>query len=126
MPHGKALVRLAEATLREEEGSRTSARERVREAVGAEGLVDACAVIATFQQMDRIADSTGIPLDDMLEVATQSLRAEIGVERFTSAANTPRSPLRTFLGKLLAPLSPYIFRMVQAGARRANRTASAS
>jgi len=38
---------------------------------------------------DRIADATGIPLDPMLHAASGEVRAELGLSRFGSAANTP-------------------------------------
>jgi len=105
--HGEAIVRFVEAVLGDDEAERERARAEALEALGPAGFVDACAVIATFSQMDRIADATGIPLDPVLQVATQGMRAEIGVGRFASAANTPApGPVRWLLGKAMEPIAP--------------------
>ena len=63
VPHTAELVRFAEAVVHREADAIPEARGRLREAVGAEGLVDAAAVIGNFERMVRIADGTGIPLD---------------------------------------------------------------
>ena len=59
------------------------------EALGPAAFVDACAVIAAFNVVDRIADSTGIPLDDALKLMSSEVRAELDLARFASSANTP-------------------------------------
>jgi hypothetical protein len=51
--------------------------------------VDACGVVAAFNVVDRVADATGIPLDPMLLAASGDIRAQLGLARFGSAANTP-------------------------------------
>ena len=49
---------------------------------------DAAGVAANFQRMVRIADSMGIPVDDMEQELGQAVRAELDLTRFASAANT--------------------------------------
>jgi hypothetical protein len=39
-------------------------------------------------QMDRIADATGIPLDNQVRDLTDGLRAELGLNDYASAQNT--------------------------------------
>jgi len=51
--------------------------------------VDACALIAAFNVVDRVADATGIPLDPMLYAGSGDVREELGLARFGSSANTP-------------------------------------
>ena len=87
--HGAELVAFAEAALAADAEALAKARTAVRDALGPEALVDVAAVIGNFQRMVRIADSTGIPLDTPLELLSASLRDEIGVGSFGSAANTP-------------------------------------
>ncbi len=48
----------------------------------------AAAVVAGFMQMDRIADATGIPLDDFVADATSDFREDFDLNNFGSARNT--------------------------------------
>jgi hypothetical protein len=115
VPHGAALVRLAEATLGDDAAALSASREEVRQTLGSDGLVDAAAVIATFSKMDRIADGTGIPLDGPMDVLTQGLREEIGIDHFMSARNTPESgALRRATWRVLGPLALRVLRRVRA------------
>ena len=52
-------------------------------------LVDAAGVAANFQRMVRIADATGIPVDQMDTELSREIRSTLGLERFASARNTP-------------------------------------
>lgn len=64
-------------------------REALLDVLGPERFVDAVATIAAFNVVDRIADSTGIPLDPMLREMSADVRKELGLARFASSANTP-------------------------------------
>ena len=55
---------------------------------GRRSLVDAAGVAANFQRMTRIADSIGIPVDNMSAELGQQVRQELGIERFPSARNS--------------------------------------
>jgi len=87
--HGARLVAFSEAVMGG--GGAALARERkaLLEAVGPAAFVDACAVIGAFNVVDRVADATGIPLDDALRGMSQDVRRELGLARFASSANTP-------------------------------------
>lgn len=67
------------------------ARERaaLRAVLSREQFVDVAATIAAFNVVDRIADSTGIPLDEMMRPMSAELRRELNLTRFASSANTP-------------------------------------
>ena len=67
------------------------ARDALEAACGSEGLVDTAAVVANFQRMVRIADSTGIPLDNGMTAFTAGIREELGINGYASASNTPQS-----------------------------------
>jgi hypothetical protein len=86
--HGARLVAFTEAVMRDHDAL---ARERsaLRAVLAPEAFVDTCAVIGAFNIVDRVADATGIPLDDMMLGASAELRAELDLARFASAANTP-------------------------------------
>ena len=82
-------MRFAEAVLDEDQAALSRARTGLLRALGPEGLVDAAAVVGLFNAIDRVADATGIPLDEPLLLMSGEVRAELGLERFASAANTP-------------------------------------
>ena len=106
MAHAEALVGFAEALVRRDDAALARARDEVLEKLGPGGLVDTAAVASNFQRMVRIADSTGIPLDAPLDVMTQDLRRDLGLEAFGSSANTPEpSVARLALGKLVRPIA---------------------
>ena len=88
VPHGALLSAFAEAVLGADDAQLDSARNAVVEALGPAALVDAAAVIAAFMQMDRIADATGIPLDDFVVDATNDFCENLGLYNFASAQNT--------------------------------------
>jgi len=80
IPHGKVLVRFAEAVIGTHPGELAEARAALLSALGPEALVDASAVAANFAVNDRIADATGIPLDPFLERGSRRLRGELGLD----------------------------------------------
>lgn len=87
--HGARLVAFAEAVMRGDDVALARERAALRAALGPEAFVDVAAVIGSFNVVDRIADATGIPLDDALAVGSADVRRELGLARFASAANTP-------------------------------------
>ena len=86
--YGAELMAFAEALARRDAAGLNHARQSLREAAGDEVLVDAAGVAANFQRMVRIADATGIPVDNMEAELGQSVRAELELERFVSARNS--------------------------------------
>lgn len=86
MPHAAALIEFGEAMLSDDQNRQTGARQNIYRALGPEGLVDAAAIVASFNAVVKIADATGIPLEDYKAAATQDLRAALGLERFNNNA----------------------------------------
>jgi len=106
VPGGEALLAFCDAAHAGDEGDCAAARTRVQEQLGPAAVVDAAAVIGNFERMVRIADGTGIPLDEPLAFVTAGLRADLGIDRYASAAHTRRSGgLRRMLGRALAPFA---------------------
>ena len=64
-------------------------RAALRGVLSAESCVDAAAVIAAFNVVDRVADATGIPVEPELMMMSADVRQELNLTRFASAANTP-------------------------------------
>lgn len=89
LPHAETLVAFAEAVVGGDEAALAVARQRVFDELGAAALVDAAAVASNFERMVRVADSTGIPLDDFVYENTTEDREKLDLGRFGSAANTP-------------------------------------
>ena len=104
------LLALVDATLDPQPGLNqpprlSDAQLRIAEQLGDAALVEAAAVIGNFERMTRIADGTGIPLDEPVAAMTAELREELGINEFSSAAYTPKVGwLKKTLFKLLAPL----------------------
>lgn len=56
--------------------------------------MDAVGVASNFEPMVRIADATGIPLDDRLLNLTQDVRHERLLDSFTAAKEAVENDLR--------------------------------
>ena len=87
VPAGDLLVAFAEAATRGSD-SLASVRAELREAVGPESFVAAAATVAIFNGLVRVADSTGIPLDDGTRNASVDFRDELGLNNYAGAGNT--------------------------------------
>ena len=73
----------------DDEAALAREREALRAVLSPEAFVDAAAVIGAFNVVDRIADSTGIPLDASIQLMSEAVRSELDLTRFASSANTP-------------------------------------
>ena len=87
IPHGEILLKFAEAAVAGGEEEMVAARQAVLTELGPAELVDAAAVVGNFERNVRVADATGIPLDDFLEELSADFRSEMGVDAFASKAN---------------------------------------
>jgi len=81
IPGGVALLRFADAVLAQSDDIRGTA-ELVAAELGWSGLVDAAAVIANFQMMNRVADGTGMPTGRGSRVRNAALIEMLGLDRF--------------------------------------------
>ncbi len=89
--HGERLLAFTEAVMGDDDALLARERDELRAALGAECFVDAAAIIAAFNVVDRVADATGIPLDDVMQAMTGDLPEQLNLRRFASSANTPRA-----------------------------------
>jgi hypothetical protein len=102
--HAGELTAFAEAAVRGDATALAAARNALRARAGSAALVDAAGVVGNFERMTRIADATGIPLDDAPRLAAHDFVGALGLEAFASARNTPPlSAWRRALAPLLAP-----------------------
>ena len=83
VPHARVLLDFAEAcsALSADLADR---REAVRNTLGEAALVDAAATIAIFQAVVKIADATGIPLEDAKAEISAAFRADLGLDAFVA------------------------------------------
>lgn len=84
MPDGPVLTRFVEAVLGDDAAALAAARAAVRTALGDAAFVDACATVASFNAVVKIADATGIPLEEAKEVRTRDIREALAIEAFRS------------------------------------------
>ncbi len=80
-----ALTGYADAFFNDEAGF-AAARDRLHAEIGAEALVDAAGVLAIFNAVVRIADATGIPLEDQKAEMSADFRDALGIGDFPSTA----------------------------------------
>jgi len=80
--HGYLLLAFAEAMVRDDETALTYARHAVIEGISPEAMVDAAGVASNFERMVRIADATGIQLDERMAALSQEVRDTLQLERF--------------------------------------------
>jgi hypothetical protein len=82
IPHGALFVSFADAVLDDDDRRLAATRSEMADRLGVAALVDAAAVVATFNAIDRVADATGIPIEPAKTEATAGLRAALGIDAF--------------------------------------------
>jgi hypothetical protein len=87
--HGAHLVAFTDAVMGSDDQDLARERRALRELLSDAAFVDTCATIGAFNVVDRIADATGIPLDDRMLAMSREVRAELDLARFGSSRNTP-------------------------------------
>ncbi len=87
-PHGTLLIAFADAVLGKDKTTLDTVRSEMLTELGQAALVDAAGVVATFMQMVRIADATGIAIGTAILEKTQDVRETLGINTFASAQNT--------------------------------------
>ncbi len=83
---GEALARYADAFFEDGRQDFAAARDRLHEEIGGEALVDAAGVLAIFNAVVRIADATGIPLEDEKARLSADFRDALGINDYPAAA----------------------------------------
>jgi hypothetical protein len=83
--NGARLIRFATAVLGDDAAELAAAREDIADVMGGAALTDTAAVAALFNAIDRVADATGIPLEDAKAEVTADFRADIGIDDFAAA-----------------------------------------
>ena len=89
--HGDVLVAFAEAAVRGADDLDARRADLVA-AVGPAGAGQACATVAAFSGLVRVADGTGIPIDDGLATASVEIREDLDLAAYAGAANSSVGP----------------------------------
>ena len=84
--HEQELLLVAEAVFQGEQNAMQLMREKVIKNIGEQALVDAIAVAAAFNGITKIANVTGLPLDESTEKSTESMRRETGINDYSEQA----------------------------------------
>ncbi len=78
--HGEILLAFSDAVVGGDDAELDAARVAVIDALGQEAFVDA----ASFNSIVRIADATGIPVDEFKQDAAREILDDLGIEEFSS------------------------------------------
>ncbi len=95
--NGALLLRFASAAQQRTDDLPAS-RLALMKAVGPEGVVEAAATIAIFNGLVRVADGTGIQLDDGVLADSADFRDRLGVNKFSGAENSTSVVAPTRIG----------------------------
>jgi hypothetical protein len=90
IPNSEALLKLANAFMGTDTDALAEARAYLAKDMSQEAVVDAVGVASNFQRMVRIADSTGIPSDDVMLIMAEDLCETLGINDYVSAANSKK------------------------------------
>ena len=82
VPHAQVLIDFAEAVVTGGGDETARIGADLIAALGREGLVDTAGVIATFNAIVRVADASGIPLEEAKLEATVNIRADLGIDSY--------------------------------------------
>ncbi len=78
--HAEILVEFAEAAMGADPVRLAAARNVIIQEMGGEALCDTAAVAALFNAIDRVADATGIPLEEEKAEMTAGMRDQLGID----------------------------------------------
>ena len=84
LPRGELLSDFVEAVCADDAARTAIVRRKIINTMGEAAMVDAAAVIAAFNCYPRVADATGIPLEEAKAAATAAMRAELGLDELDS------------------------------------------
>ena len=77
VPDGALLLEFTDAVLGEDDTHLEQVRSRLRSRLGDEQLVDAAGAVASFNAVVKVADGTGLTVDDFRRELADQLREEL-------------------------------------------------
>ena len=87
LDHGELLLAFTEAVVRATDEV-DSYRKELLATIGPEATGHAVATITAFSGLVRVADGTGIPIDDGLAAVSTAIRESLALDDFGGAANS--------------------------------------
>ena len=87
---GHWLRSLTEAAIQNRWDDLATIRDQAGAAMGTQSMVDALVVASGFNGITRVADATGIPLDESTQQMTVDMRESTGIERFNYTEKSDR------------------------------------
>lgn len=106
VPGALGLLAFTTSVLERKRGALDACRKDILGTMGHEALVDAAAVIGSFQRMNLVADGTGIPLDPPLNAMSADIQEELGLREFASAgASSKPNRILSTVARWLRPLA---------------------
>jgi hypothetical protein len=82
--HGALLMAFTDAVFGDDDAALDRVRAELIETMGAAAFVDAAGTAASFNSVVRVADGTGIPIDEFKAADAQAVLDELGVEDFST------------------------------------------
>ena len=82
--HGALLLAFSDAVVADDDAELDRLRSELVELLGEEALVDAAGTVASFNAVVRVADATGIPIDEFKAGPAREVLEEIGFDDFSS------------------------------------------
>ncbi|MEM7275166.1 MAG: hypothetical protein AAF547_18940 [Actinomycetota bacterium] len=87
LPNGELLLRFAEALVRADDDVADRRAELIA-TIGAAAAGHAVATVTAFSGLVRVADGTGIPIDDGLAEVSVDIRDQLGLDGLGGSANS--------------------------------------
>jgi hypothetical protein len=66
------------------------ARKSLTKALGLQATADAIAIASGFNGITKIANATGLPLDQSTDESSIALRADTGIDRYSDSVKSAR------------------------------------
>jgi hypothetical protein len=82
--HGTLLLAFADAVAGDDDEALDNVRGELIAVLGEAALVDAAGTAASFNSVVRVADATGIPIDEFKADPAREILEELGIEDFSS------------------------------------------
>ncbi|MDA0240973.1 MAG: hypothetical protein O3A84_13240 [Proteobacteria bacterium] len=89
IPASKELSAFAEAMCGMNTATMDETRAAVVDILGEAAMLDAAAAVGAFNIFPRVADATGIPLEEMKVEPTAAIREQLGLEAFNLTGKLP-------------------------------------
>jgi hypothetical protein len=80
VPHGKLLVEFVEAVIGSDDARLRRAQQAIHDTLGPAALVDAAGAVASFNAVVKVADGSGIQVDDSRQETAAKIRQELNLD----------------------------------------------